>query len=419
MSPPSTEETTSGRKIICDDLVCSIAQTLSRKAEISDIVTAVAREYGNEEITEAWKKYFGVFNDVMCKDRKKPVIEIARTEIRLCISDIVNHLNSLEKVDDLSFLVMPWRTRVNPLENDGDIVARTIVEANSSQVEQKIEELEKRIDIKNKAFFESLQREMRSMIAGINPSVSAPSFASVAARAMGPPPAPPQDRGRPGRDPHYGRAQGFNRDRSTSVSKRARVDEEVHAHADGVGPYAGGQPDHGRDGQAGHRRSQSRTKKYVVGTLNTNQRQDRKMKSPPADIFIYGVHPDTTVEDIINDLNDSDIVIEARDIVKKSKPESALHSYKISVKAEDLQKALDPSIWPMRVKVREYIYYSRKNLKSQEQGHQRQGLQGADGGQGHAEGQHRHREGVHSQWNGVPTHSRFDVLNSRASVDQS
>ena len=72
----------------------------------------------------------------------------------------------------------------------------------------------------------------------------------------------------------------------------------------------------------------------------------------------------------------------------------------------------------MRVKVREYIYYTRKNLKSQEQGHQRQGLQGADGGQGHAEGQHRHREGVHSQWNGVPTHSRFDVLNSRASVDQ-
>ena len=164
------------------------------------------------------------------------------------------------------------------------------------------------------------------------------------------------------------RAQGFNRDRSASVSKRARVDEEVHAHADGVGPYAGGQPDHGRDGQAGHRRSQSRTKKYIVGTLNTNQRQDRKMKSPPADIFIYGVHPDTTEEDIINDLKDSDIIIEARDILKKSKPESALHSYKISVKAEDLQKALDPSIWPMRVKVRECIYYSRKNPRSQEQG---------------------------------------------------
>ena len=161
---------------------------------------------------------------------------------------------------------MPWRTKVNPLENDGDIVARTIVEANSSQVEQKIEELEKRIDVKNKAFFESLQREMRSMIAGITPSVAAPSFASVAARAMGPPPppAPTQDRGRPGRDLNHGRAHGFNRDRSTSVSKRARVDDDAHVHAGGAGLYSGDQPDHGRDGQAGHRRSQSHTKKYDI-----------------------------------------------------------------------------------------------------------------------------------------------------------
>ena len=153
MSPPSSEETATGggRKLICDGLVYSIAQALSRKADIGDIVTAMAREYGNDEITEAWKKYFGVFNDVICKERKKPIIEIARTEIRLCISDIVNHLNSLKKVDDLSFLVMPWRTRVNPLENDGDNVARSIVEGNSSQVEQKIEELEKRIDIKKQS----------------------------------------------------------------------------------------------------------------------------------------------------------------------------------------------------------------------------------------------------------------------------
>ena len=32
-------------------------------------------------------------------------------------------------------------------------------------------------------------------------------------------------------------------------------------------------------------------KKYVVGTAN---HVGRKMRSPPADIFVYGVHPDTT-----------------------------------------------------------------------------------------------------------------------------
>ena len=44
----------------------------------------------------------------------------------------------------------------------------------------------------------------------------------------------------------------------------------------------------------------------------------------------------------------------------KSKEEAYLKSYKISVKAEDLQKVLDPSVWPLRVKVRGFIHYSRK-----------------------------------------------------------
>ena len=86
----------------------------------------------------------------------------------------------------------------------------------------------------------------------------------------------------------------------------------------------------------------------------------RKMRSPPADIFVYGVHQDTTEDDIVNEMAESGIEIHSRDVIKKSKDEAPLKSFKISVKAEDLEKALDPSVWPMRVKVREYIYYSRK-----------------------------------------------------------
>ena len=96
------------------------------------------------------------------------------------------------------------------------------------------------------------------------------------------------------------------------------------------------------------------------------------MRSPPADIFVYGVHPDTTEEDIVQDLADSDIIINIGDIVQKSKEEAFLKSYKISVKAEDLQKALNPSVWPLRVKVREFIHYSRKtaaNHQKKAQGH--------------------------------------------------
>ena len=91
------------------------------------------------------------------------------------------------------------------------------------------------------------------------------------------------------------------------------------------------------------------------------------MKSPPADIFVWGVHKATTIEDIVNDLAESDIKIETKDVLLRSKPEANLCSYKISVPATDLAKALDPSIWPLRVRVREYIYYSNKPKKQQDQ----------------------------------------------------
>ena len=102
--------------------------------------------------------------------------------------------------------------------------------------------------------------------------------------------------------------------------------------------------------------------KSITGTSDSNA-TGRKMVSSPADIFIWGVHPSTTVEDIVNDLTDSGITVEANNIEKKSKPEAYLCSYKISIPSAQLDKAFDPSIWPLRVKVREYIHYSNKPKK--------------------------------------------------------
>ena len=87
-------------------------------------------------------------------------------------------------------------------------------------------------------------------------------------------------------------------------------------------------------------------KKTVVGTLVSNT-NGRKMRSPPADIFVWGIHPDTTPDEIVKDLADSGIVIEPKDVVKKSKEGSSLLSFKISVRAEDLDKALQPDVWPL------------------------------------------------------------------------
>ena len=125
--------------------------------------------------------------------------------------------------------------------------------------------------------------------------------------------------------------------------------------------------------------------KCVVGSSNNAVQTGRKMRSPPADIFVWGVHPETTVQDIIADLADSGVIVEDKDIEKKSKPEAFLCSYKISVKAEQLSIALDPTVWPLRVKVREYIYYSKRSTR---QGRQ-EGQTGQAGQAGAGHGGHR------------------------------
>ena len=43
-------------------------------------------------------------------------------------------------------------------------------------------------------------------------------------------------------------------------------------------------------------------------------------------------------------------------------------SYKIAIKAEYLEKALKPETWPLRVKVREWVYFPRKREHQPEGG---------------------------------------------------
>ena len=72
----------------------------------------------------------------------------------------------------------------------------------------------------------------------------------------------------------------------------------------------------GLDGEAVEEersQSKSRQKKFVVETSSSVQ-TGRKMRSPTANIFVYGVHPLTSVEDIVADLAESDVKIEVTDI---------------------------------------------------------------------------------------------------------
>ena len=92
------------------------------------------------------------------------------------------------------------------------------------------------------------------------------------------------------------------------------------------------------------------------------------MKVAPVDIFVYGAHKDTTIDDIVEELKFSDILVNKENIVEKTREGSNVKSFKISVKAEYLEKALRPETWPLRVKVREWVYYPRRREQQQKEG---------------------------------------------------
>ena len=78
--------------------------------------------------------------------------------------------------------------------------------------------------------------------------------------------------------------------------------------------------------------------------------------------------------------------------------------------AADLEKALDASIWPLRVKVREYIHYSNKPRESRQPARRQQFNQSSSAvtqGQGQQQGQGQVPSPLHLT---VPTFNRYDPL---------
>ena len=432
--------------VIIDGLLCNVARAISRKASLEELCEAIMRDCEKEEITNSWTMLFTHFKDVWCKQRNKPVVEIVRTELRIMVKDIIDQLVVIDTSgENMKLLCMPWYYTIKNFETDSENRANVMVEEAVNSVDKKIDAMEKRIDRKNQEMFASL-RSMVELVINKPDHVQSTraSYAGVAAgtgqqlaghvRGWGQQTggvAPVQVGGS---QPKSGAraAQGSLqlptipiRSRSPSF-KRVKLDDgsthEVMQDRDSSGP-------------------RPNNKKAVTGTSNASV-TGRKMRSPPADIFIYGVHPDTREEDIVTDLSESGIEIETTDIIKKSKDDAPLKSFKISVKAEDLQKALDPSVWPMRVKVREYIYYSKKSagqaggVYQQQGGHTGQ-MHGYGRGQhvpggvrvrgeqvlgevegqlvpGEVEGHQVHGGGgvqsLVQMWQGAPTENRFAVL---------
>ena len=342
------------------------------------------------------------------------------------IEDIVDYMIKIDKTEKSQVFFMPWDYVIKPFSSDSNVRAELIEKELGTEIDLKIDSLKQEMMMKNQAMMELIHSKFNEVIqhvsAAPSKAVMTPSYASVVGHGQQvgvvpggaqveqgggnvgqvsmpgsipsfrlTAPTPPSwdrstwgqsagNRGGGHSDEHRQDGGGLARSRSGSSSKRRRGEN-------------GAIEDDSRDRSNSNSNSNNRQKKFVVGTAS---QPGRKMRSPPADIFVYGVHPDTTVEDIVQDLAYSDIVITNSDIIQKSKEEAFLKSYKISVKAEDLQKALDPAIWPLRVKVREFIHYSRRSAVQRNSSGVRP-QQGA----GARHGQH---EGGHGQTHGQVSH---------------
>ena len=342
------------QKLIVDGLLSCTMRALSRSASHGDLVTVIVRDFNEQEVKSSWTKLFEHFNDAFDVAQKKRILDINRKTTKNRVEDIVGQLSKVDKESVANMLVMPWNYKINDLETDSEKLTSIMVDENAKDYDAKFEAFEKKMDKKHSELCDGLQNLLHGLISGQQQRPA--TFANIVGQQNGG--AGRRGRqaagaGNNGQERDYPPLQQGNKIRDISPSvKRFRAEDSTAITANV------------QDNSQNNSRPRSQNRpKPVVGTSDSLI-TGRKMKSPPADIFVWGVHPETTIEDIINDLAASDLNIRETDIVKKSNKDAYLCSYKISVPAQDLQKALDPNIWPLRVKVREFIHYPNRNARA-------------------------------------------------------
>lgn len=358
------------KAVIVDGLLCSIVKSMSNTNKDDELAAAIVSGMLEQEIKTSWTRLFTFYKEFQDESRKIPVLEIKRQTVRAMVDDILCCLRKKEISNDLHVFVLPWYYSMHTFLTYGQKLDQAMVKETVVGNEMRLNELETRLEAKFEKKYSDLITSLNSWSESFTRALQTNSYAAVTSNQVNPsfhniPKAPST---LPLLNlPGMGNDQRLLRRPSVTSVQTADMRNRL-------GSLGNGQKRVRVEPQGTDSRSKDLAAKTVVGTTSSIAK-GRKMRSPPADIFVWGMHPDTLPDDIVKDLAESGIVIEQKDVVKKSREGSALKSFKISVKAEDLQKALFPEVWPLRVKVIEYIYYpkkksdqsSRDNAKSDQQ----------------------------------------------------
>ena len=322
-----------GRVILVDGIIASLFYAFDRYAEKTTINETMARSFGFEALKNSRILLYQAFS--LADPSGK--ISDKRTEETL-LKDLWEKITKIDMSGHGNVKVcMPYNFTIPRFVGDAEFAAETGRDTTNTLLVERMNAIEKRMEEKNNSMMSLLQSISSKVQVPPTASAVPPSFSNTYAGVTNTFSGRNQIQGRPqllaGGSTH-------GRERSPSVKR------------------------------AGEEFNEPRKKRYtdkpaVIQGTRSNDRQ-RKMKSPPADIFVYGVPRGTTTEDIVEDLAESDIQVAPSDIILMSKGSPSVISYRISVKAEDLQKALDPTVWPLRVKVREFIHYRSRKGNQQE-----------------------------------------------------
>lgn len=326
--------------ILVDGVISSLLYAFDRYADKAVINATLAREFGFEALKNSRILLYQAYS---LQDDNGRIPE-KRTEETL-LKDLWEKVTKIDMKGSGKVVVcMPYNFTIPRFVSDAEILAETTRDTTSSMLMERMNALEKKMEQKNKGFMDILN-SINTKIQASPPPPQPPSFSYASVVGAGQRSngllqgrnQAPSTTGGPGL------TSGASTDRSepfrerTASFKRPRIDNDFIL--------------------VSKRRAAEKVTGKPVVTGNRAGETTRRMKSPPVDIFVYGVPRATEKADIVADLADSDIKIEESDIILMSKGSPSVLSYKISVKAEDLEKAMNPSVWPMRVKVREFIHY--------------------------------------------------------------
>lgn len=316
--------------ILVDGIIASMLYAFDINADKKIINETLSRTFGLEELKKSRVRLYQAFN---LQDENEKIPEKRNEETLLRdLHEKVTRIHRIHmKGQGRVVVCMPYNFCTPKFVSDAEFIAETTRNSTSTLIMERMDKLEKKVEEKDKAVMDllkSIDMKMKTP----TPSFSYANAAGAGLGLSGFVQGRPQLPSTAGGSAPSTTVRGNFRERTASF-KRSRNEIE-HAVSN----------------------KRKAVEKPVVSGSRTMD-SGRRMKSPPVDIFVSGVPRDTKKEDIIADLGDSDIKITDTDIVLMSKGTPAVVSFKISVKAEDLDKTLNPNVWPMRVKVREFIHY--------------------------------------------------------------